>query len=400
MSASFLQLFCVSVGLFLVQGVAALPWALALRQRPLRLEKQFCLTLLAAAAGAGALFAFFLDFNSDPAVLAGWGRVFMSILHLQIGFDVFVVVFLVLLNVWSKGAAVALAAFQEGVRQPMFWLLTLLGAFVMFTSVYLPYFTFGEDYKMVKELCYALTMLAPAFFGVVAACISVHEEIEGRTAVTLLSKPISRRQFLLGKYVGISLAGMFMTLLLGWVLVWIVLYKGVYDSTIPGQMNENLVDPGWTADIAGTLFPTSSAADLVRGILLWLHDASNALPGLVIGYCQVLVLVAVAVALATRVPMIVNVPMCFLVFFLGHLTPIMTEVTQRRYRLIHFVAQLFETILPGLDNFDVSAAIIRDLPLDPVRYAIYTANVALYAAIYTAVALLLGLVLFEDRDVA
>ena len=90
----------------------------------------------------------------------------------------------------------------------------------------------------------------------------------------------------------------------------------------------------------------------------------------------------------------------FLVYFLGHLTPIMTEVTQRGNRLVYFVSQMFETVLPGLDNFDVSAAIVRDLPLDPVMYSVYTANVAIYALIYTAVALLVGLVLFEDRDVA
>jgi len=174
-----LQLFFVTVGLFLLQGMAALPWLLALRQRPLRYEARFVLTVLAVCAGVGGLFAFFLDFNSDSAVLAGWGRVFMSILHLQLGLDLFVAVFLLLLNVWSKGGAVALAAFQEGVRQPLFWLLTFVGFFIMFASVYLPYFTFGEDIKMVKELCYALTMMAPALFGAIAACISVHERSRG-----------------------------------------------------------------------------------------------------------------------------------------------------------------------------------------------------------------------------
>jgi hypothetical protein len=189
-------------------------------------------------------------------------------------------------------------------------------------------------------------------------------------------------------------------MLLGWGLVWIILYKGVYDSNMPGQQIENLIDPGWTRTVAETLLPGGTAADLLRGILLWVHDNAQALPGLVIGYCQVLVLVAVAVALATRVPMVVNLPICFLVYFLGHLTPIMTEVTQTRFRLVHFVAQLFETILPGLDLFDVSPAIVRDLPLDPWLYTVYTANVALYAAIYMAIALLLGLILFEERDVA
>ena len=41
-------------------------------------------------------------------------------------------------------------------------------------------------------------MLASAAFGVLVAAVSISEEIEGRTAVTLMSKPVSRRQFLLG----------------------------------------------------------------------------------------------------------------------------------------------------------------------------------------------------------
>ena len=31
------------------------------------------------------------------------------------------------------------------------------------------------------------------------------DEIEGKTAITLLSKPITRRQFILGKFLGIEL---------------------------------------------------------------------------------------------------------------------------------------------------------------------------------------------------
>ena len=64
------------------------------------------------------------------------------------------------------------------------------------------------------------------------------------------------------------------------------------------------------------------------------------------------------------------------------------------------VLQLFELLLPGLPYFDVSSAIVRDVPLDPNRYAQYTFYVAIYAAIYTTIALLAGLILFEERDVA
>ena len=130
-------------------------------------------------------------------------------LHLQLAADSFVFVFMLLLAIWPKGGAVALAAFREGIRQPMFWLLLGLALLLLIVFPFIPYFTFGEDLVMLKEMGYDTIMLAAPIFGVIAASNSISEEIEGRTAITLMSKPVSRRQFLLGKYVGIflSLAG-------------------------------------------------------------------------------------------------------------------------------------------------------------------------------------------------
>lgn len=321
----------------------------------------------------------------------------MSVLHLQIAADFLVVLFFALLTFWPKGGAVALSTFREGVRQPMFWLLTSAALFLIAVSPVIPYFTFGEDLKMVKELCYVFTMLAPALFGVIAASMSVSEEIEGRTAVTLMSKPVSRRQFLLGKFLGILSAGMLMTFILGWALVWIVVFGRNY-IRLPAQ--PDYPDPAWVVETAQGLFPDNSLSDLALGVGLWVHDAAEAAPGLVIGFCQVMVLVAIAVALATRLPMVVNFPICLVIYFMGHLTPIMTEVTRNKNKLVYFMAQVFDTLLPGLDLFDVGTAVVREAPPPPVEYAIYASNVALYALIYTVIALLFGLILFEDRDLA
>jgi ABC-type transport system involved in multi-copper enzyme maturation permease subunit len=323
--------------------------------------------------------------------------VYGSILHLQVAADLFVGIFALQLIFWPKGGAVALSAFREGVRQPMFWLLGGIAFLIIGASPFVPYFTFGEDLKMVKELGYALTMLAAAAFAVIAASMSVSEEIEGRTAVTLMSKPVSRRQFLLGKFSGILMAALFMTVFLGWFLVWIILFGTGY-IRLPGQVDPP--DPQWVMDVAHNLFPASSGADLLRGLLLWMDDVVLTLPGLVIGFCQVMVFLAIALALATRLPVVVNWTICLAVYYLGHLTPIMTEVTRREYRLIYFVAQLFDTVLPGLDLFDVGTAVIREAPLPPLEYNLYALNVSIYAVVYTAIALLFGLILFEDRDLA
>ncbi len=389
--------FFFSLALFFLQGLAALPWLIVLLRRPLAENFPFYLKMLGGVTAGGIVFAMLLQSSTDPFIMSLWGRLYASVLTLQIAIDLFVLVFRLMLIFWSKGGAVALAAFQEGVRQPMFWMLTLLGSLFMFISVVIPYFTFGEDLKMVKEISYALTMMFPAIFGVISAGTSVSEEIEGRTAVTLLSKPINRRQFLIGKFMGIMLAGILMTMLMGWSLIWVVLAKIHYDY-VPG-IYPLPPDPVWLNPWADQTFGRTISGDLAKGIALWLRDTLEAMPGLIIGFGQVMTLIAVSVALATRVPKVVNLSMCLVVYFLGHLTPIMTEVSQG-IRLVHFFAQLFELLLPDLDLFDVGTAIVRDVPLDPDRYALYTANVALYAIFYTAIANLVGLILFEDRDVA
>lgn len=397
MTSAFLHLLPLGFLLFIVQGLAAIPWVMLITRYSLQKERTFYLKVLGGAGLGGVVFVFILRSNSDPAIVALWGRIYASILTLQVGIDLFILTYYLLLTFWPKGGAVALAAFQESVRQPMFWMLTFFSTMGMIVSIVIPYFTFGEDLKMVKEITYALTMIFPAVFGVISASISVTEEIEGRTAVTLLSKPITRRDFLFGKYLGIMLAGAFMTMFLGWVLIWVVLAKNYYDLQ-PGVLALP-PDPIWLIDFLEKTYGQTTAGDVVRGIGLWTRDLGEALPGLIIGFGQVMTLIAVSIALATRVPMVVNLTMCLVVYLLGHLAPIMTEVSQR-LPLVHFIAQLFELLLPGLAVFDVSSAVVRDVPLDPGLYAQYTFNVAIYAAIYTAIALLAGLILFEDRDVA
>jgi len=398
MSNSFVNLLIASTLLIGLQLLAALPWLLINRRTQQRARTgKFWLTGAVFAVGGGIAFAILANTNTDAKALGRWGRLYASILHLQLIVDLFVVVFWSLLAAGSKGGAVALASFQEGLRQPKYWLLFGAAFVLMGASILIPYFTFGEDIKMMKELCFAFTMFMPAGFGVLAAAMSVTEEIEGRTAVTLMSKPISRRQFLLGKYFGTLLASLSMMLVLGWWLVWVVLGKQVYDPPIA---QEELPDPAWITTTIARFFEHGSVADLLAGSLRWVNDSVDAFPLLIIGFGQAIVMTAVAVALATRFPMVVNLATCLVVYLLGNLTAVMTQVTERGYRLVHFVAQVFDTVLPGLDHFDVGSAVVRDVPLPPGEFLYYTANVVFYSLTYAAIALLFGLILFEDRDLA
>jgi ABC-type transport system involved in multi-copper enzyme maturation permease subunit len=99
--------------------------------------------------------------------------------------------------------AIAFNAFMELVRQPVFLLLmTTSAAFGVFLAI-VPYFGFGDDPKMVKDSVLAVMLLAGLFGAVLTASASVSREIRSGTALAVLSKPVGRATFLLGKYLGL-----------------------------------------------------------------------------------------------------------------------------------------------------------------------------------------------------
>jgi len=388
--------------------LAALPWLTLFNPEEMkpRLRRPiFWGSALGAVLGAGLILAILLTTVQAREGLEQVGRIFGAVLHVQLMADLLVAAFALLLLVWPKGGAVALAAFRESLRQPMFWLIGGGGVALMALSTFLPYFTFGEDYLMVKELGFDIVMLCPVLFGVLNASISVYEEIEGRTAITLMSKPVSRRQFLIGKYVGVLLAAFVMTGLMGLLFPLVLIYKHWYERMDPVPF-----PPELTAFL-NHILPSIEAPEFYRAIGMWFFQAGEVLPGLILGFCQVMVLLAIAVALATRLPMVVNVPVCLLVYFLGHLTPVLVQVSTPRpgtnpndvpvfKKMVSFVAQVFDTILPGLQFFTLGPAVISDTPLATRDLIDYVSRSLGYAMLYTLIVLLFGLVLFEDRDLA
>ena len=106
---------------------------------------------------------------------------------------------------------IAVNAFMELVRQPVFLLLTTVSAaFEIFLAT--PYyFAFGDEPKLVKNSVLAVMLLSGLFGAVLTASASLAREIRLGTALAVLSKPVGRAQFLLAKYAGLVLALTLMT---------------------------------------------------------------------------------------------------------------------------------------------------------------------------------------------
>lgn len=271
-----------------------------------------------------------------------------------------------------KMSAIALATFKSELAQPLFLIVMLMGIFSLLAFIWIPYNTFGEDIKVLKDSGMTLIKVLCVVQAVWAASTSVSEEIEGRTALTVLSKPLRRRSFVLGKYLGIFLTVAVVFILLGTVLMLVTAYKPIYDAK-----ESSAEQPIWQ---------------------LCHLEMVGVVPGLLLAFMETAILAAISVAISTRLPMLANFIICFSIYVIGHLTPLMVQVSVegKMFEAVVFVAQLLSTIFPVLDHFSIEAAIAAGVP---VPYT-YLGWALVYTVIYGMIALLLALVLFEDRDLA
>ena len=279
-----------------------------------------------------------------------------------------------------KLAAVALSTAKSEIAQPLYAILMAAGIFGLIVFVFIPYNTFGEDIKQLKDSGLSLILVLCILQAVWAASSSVADEVEGKTALTVLSKPVSRRDFILGKFAGIAWSVGLMCAIFGILLLVTVAYKPVYDyreGTYKVNYKPQNQDPTW-------------------------HDCNREMvqivPGIVLAYLETLVIGALSVAISTRLPALANFIISFAIYVLGHLTPLMvqSQVVAQQLPPVVFFGRFIATILPVLDHFNIQASVAAGVPVPLV----YLAWSLVYCILYSSVAMLLALTLFEDRDLA
>jgi ABC-type transport system involved in multi-copper enzyme maturation permease subunit len=266
-------------------------------------------------------------------------------------------------------SAVALATYKSEIAQPLFTILLLVGIVAVLVFLIMPYNTFGEDIKMLKDSGLQLIMVFGIVQAVWAASTSISEEIEGRTALTVLSKPIGRRSFIIGKFLGIVWTVAVLFLVLGLWFLLFVAYKPIFD------------DSSATADVTWQLCH---------------FEMASTVPGLLLAFMETIVLAALSVAISTRMPMLANFVICATIYVLGHLTPLIVQSSMGQFVFVKFFGQLIATIFPVLDHFNIQAAVSSGIAVS----AAYLFWSLVYCFIYSLIAMLLALVLFEDRDLA
>ncbi len=245
----------------------------------------------------------------------------------------------VLSVVLPKMAAIAWTTAKEALVQPLFYMLLAVGFFVIVLLLYIPYYTFGEDTKFFEDNALTLVMLLAIILSLWTASSSVAEEIEGRTALTVLCKPISRRDFVLGKFLGILGPVAIMFIILGAFYLTFVSIKVVYDAR-----ECSLPEPNSAACYA---------------------EVWRMAPGLLLAFMEATVMAAISVAISTRLGFLPNLVICFSIYVLGNLLPTLAQVAMGQMAIVPFLADLMSAILPVLDHFNIYGPISTGSSVPP-----------------------------------
>jgi ABC-type transport system involved in multi-copper enzyme maturation permease subunit len=261
--------------------------------------------------------------------------------------------------------AVAVNVFKESVRDRVPYNLVLFATLLIGSSYLLGQLTAGQDVKIIKDLGLAATSIFGLFIAIFIGIGLVSKEVERRSIFALLSKPVSRSQFIAGKY-----AGLVLTLVVNVSVMALSLY------VVLAYMN-------WTA------LPETKAG--------WETPATDPalLKAIVLIVVELMLVTAIALFFSTFSSPILSAALTFGLFLTGHFNADLRNFD----RVVDsptavWVARGLYHVLPDLSAFDVKADVVHGLPVT----AWYVGTTVAYGALYIAALLLAAMFIFSRRD--
>ena len=294
---------------------------------------------------------------------------------------------------------VATTTFHEAIRRR--WVTALLGFAVVMLGVS-TFFTWmqpGSQQKFLRDyglgFTVIMTLIAAVFLGVAL----ITPEIERRTILTILSKPVTRVEFLVGKYLGLMLTLALNLAVMGGIFLISYAFFVAHEDGKAALTGSNFLSnlPHWPQ-----AFALANRAD---GIGVSLNgvgsDINNLARALLLHMGTLSIMAAFAIMLSQFLTGITAIIVSFVVYFLGQSAAYWARLSGGNGTgapvlsgPIRGVADGIYAILPHLDTFDVRERLVNDLPVG-WNYLLKAGSAG---ATYTAVMLAVAYFAFSERE--
>lgn len=321
--------------------------------------------------------------------------------------------------------SIARNGFLEAIRQPIYIVLILAGIVLMICNVNLAGFTMGEDDKLLVDLGLSTLFITGLLLAAFTASSVLSREIENKTVLTVVSKPVSRAALIMGKFLGVAAALSVAYYVLTLVFLLAVRHRPqqgyghgeIYDGPV---VTFSILFGGLALLTAGLLnylyrrpFPSTLTACLAGmltvavGIVAclardwWLQSPlTDYNPQLMYAvglvFQAILILSAVAVAASTRVNQVITLLICCGVFLSGLVSEFFLgrSLADEASPLTRMLAPLYVAV-PNLQFFWAADALSQGHAITPD----YFLSVTAYAGLLITALLATAVLLFQRRDV-
>lgn len=248
--------------------------------------------------------------------------------------------------------AIAVNTFREAIRDRILYLFVGFAVVMVISTKLFGLLTVGDESKVVKDIGLAAMQFFSMLIAVMMSMLLISREVDSRTVFNIISKPVGRWQFILGKYLGLVAVVAANLVFITAVLLLMVL---VYTSELD--------------------------------LMLVFAAAMTML--------EMVVLAAFATLFAVVTRPILGSLMTLAVFVVGQTSEdlwLLTrqlpgEVTKALIAVVYY-------LLPNLQRFNFRTEVVHGLPIDASAVVL----AVVYAAAFTVVALVLASLRFRTKD--
>lgn len=259
--------------------------------------------------------------------------------------------------------SIAKTTLGEAIRRRVLLVILLIGVLFLIIAPGLNVLSTRQSFTVLTSFTLGVIQLTSAIIAIVLTVYLIPNEIERRTIYTILSKPVLRWQFLVGKYLGaVAALGLMMALMTA-ILVF-VFYL----------MQRQSVD-------TETLMTIASAPTMF--------------------FVQMSMLAAVAVAFSTFVSPIVNFFLSGGTYLIGTLfSPIFQDLSENQdlSAAVKGAATVIHTVVPNFAQYNVQNTVINSVQTIQSSNFYYL-QLAGYAVFYIGALLIIGILIFDRREI-
>ncbi|WP_343075990.1 ABC transporter permease [Armatimonas rosea] len=259
----------------------------------------------------------------------------------------------------NTAIVIARNTISEAMRKKILNAFLMVGFAMLVLTFAFQQFAPRQELTLVKGMGLGIISMAALLITVILSINLIPTEIERRTIYTILSKPVRRHEFLLGKYFGAASTIFVNVGLMGIAFVFAIILK------------QRGLDVG--------------ALNMLKGV--WMI------------YCQMALLSAVAIFFSTFLSPLVNFFLTFSLFIIGNLSSFTMDLAKNTQNVL---AKGFFTIVhyvvPNFGNFNYTNPLVQVNVQVKSEAALLTQN-TIYAVVYATVLLILSILVFDRREV-